>query len=194
MKKFKSVSFIPTIIITLFFLLFWLLPSVSFAQGQEDGIHSSFKAGGDVGVSDLKAETENNLEVDADSQQTSFIRGTISALSGNSFVVGGKTTIVIDPSKVAEFSQKGNLAVGSRVKVSFVSQNGVNYAKEINVIGTGQGRFQIKMNEPSENSSSDNLSSSSNANVNFSSKVAGHVSGIAAFFQELVNAFASIKI
>lgn len=74
------------------------------------------------------------------------IDGIISSISGNSFVLSGQT-ILIDPSQVREFEQKGVLAVGQRVKVEGIVKNGMNFAQEINVIGTGQGRFQFKVEE-----------------------------------------------
>jgi len=70
------------------------------------------------------------------------IDGVISSLSETSFVIG-EDTIFIDPSQVASFRQKGVLEVGQRVKVRGVESEGVLYAKDINVIGTGQGKLQV---------------------------------------------------
>ena len=90
---------------------------------------------------EVENEVENKLEVNG---QEFEVRGEISAVSGNTFVVLGQT-ITVDPSKVSEFKQKGILEVGKRVKVEGVIQNGTKFASEINVIGTGQGRFKFEV-------------------------------------------------
>ena len=90
---------------------------------------------------EIENEIENKLEVNG---QEFEIRGEISAVSGNTFVVLGQT-ITVDPSKVSKFKQKGILEVGKRVKAEGVIQNGTKFASEINVIGTGQGRFKFEV-------------------------------------------------
>ena len=82
---------------------------------------------------EIENEIENKLEVNG---QEFEIRGEISAVSGNTFVVLGQT-ITVDPSKVNEFKQKGILEVGKRVKAEGVIQGGTKFAREIKVIGTG---------------------------------------------------------
>lgn len=82
------------------------------------------------------------LKFDEDTQRFN-IKGEITAVAGNNFVVSGQT-IFIDPSQVKEFEQKGILTVGERVKVEGIIKNGVKFAQEINVIGTGQGRFKFE--------------------------------------------------
>lgn len=82
------------------------------------------------------------LKFDGDTQRFD-IQGEITAVAGNNFVVSGQT-IFIDPSQVKEFEQKGILAVGRRVKVEGIIKNNIKFAQEINVIGTGQGRFKFE--------------------------------------------------
>ena len=82
---------------------------------------------------EVENEVENKLEVNG---QEFEVRGEISAVSGNTFVVLGQT-ITVDPSKVNEFKQKGILEVGKRVKAEGVIQGGTKFAREIKVIGTG---------------------------------------------------------
>lgn len=81
-----------------------------------------------------------------DSAHEFRIQGQITAVSGSGtiFVVGGQT-IVIDPTRVAGFKQKGIIVVGNMVKVEGITINGTMLAKDINVVGTGQGRFQLEV-------------------------------------------------
>lgn len=72
------------------------------------------------------------------------IDGTITSVSETFFVVDGQT-ILIDPSKVLRFHQLGILSTGERVKVKVVVIDAINYAQDVNVIGTGQGKFQVRV-------------------------------------------------
>lgn len=77
------------------------------------------------------------------------VSGTIDSISGNSFVAAGQT-IIIDPTQVSEFEQKGVLTIGNRVKVEGVIVNGADFAREITVLGTGQGELKVEVkNVPS---------------------------------------------
>ena len=86
-------------------------------------------------------EDEFNLGIGGQSFQ---IRGEISLISGNSFTILDQT-IVVDPSAVSEFKQKGILKVGNTAKVEGKIINGTKYAKEIKIIGQGQGRFKFEI-------------------------------------------------
>jgi len=105
-------------------------------------------------------EDEFNLGIGGQSFQ---IRGEISLISGNSFTILDQT-IVVDPSAVSEFKQKGILKVGNTAKVEGKIINGTKYAKEIKIIGQGQGRFKFEIKSialPAQSSPSPSPSPSS---------------------------------
>lgn len=108
------------------------------------------------------------------------IMGEISAIAGNNFVVSNHT-IFIDPSQVKEFEQKGILEVGKRVKVEGIVKNGVNFAEEINVIGTGQGKFKF---EVKDQSAAVGTTAGSEAQVQI--KAVGSVSQINTFLEQIL--------
>lgn len=90
-------------------------------------------------------DDDEDEEENEDHDQNKFeIKGEIASIGDNSFVVLDQT-IVIDPSKVRGFEQKGILEVGKKIKVEGIIIDGTYYATEINVIGTGQGRFKIEI-------------------------------------------------
>lgn len=119
--------------------LFVLSPAVVFAH--KDNGHGSSKFEVKIEAEDDEDDDDLNLEADGASFE---IKGEISAISGNSFTILDQT-IVIDPSQVSEFEQKGILAVGNMAKVEGKIINGTKYAKEIKIIGTGQGRFKFEI-------------------------------------------------
>lgn len=94
-----------------------------------------------------KIQVENNVNI---SSQTITIWGKITSIKENTFVIADET-ITIDPSKVSKFTQKGIITVGAKAKVKAIVINGTAYATDINIIGTGQGRFQIKAKNGQEN-------------------------------------------
>lgn len=94
-----------------------------------------------------KIQVKNNVNIFS---QTITIWGEITSITANTFVIADQT-ITIDPSKVSKFAQKGIIKVGSRAKVKAIVINGTAYATDINIIGTGQGRFQIKSKNVEEN-------------------------------------------
>ena len=105
-------------------------------------------------------EDEFNLGIGGQRFQ---IRGEISLISGNSFTILDQT-IVVDPSAVSEFKQKGILKVGNTAKVEGKIINGTKYAKEIKIIGQGQGRFKFEIKSialPAQSSPSPSPSPSS---------------------------------
>lgn len=126
------------------------------------------------------------------------IRGQISAVSGNNFVVAGQT-IFIDPSQVREFEQKGIVNVGDNVKVEGVIKNGVKFAREIKVIGEGQGRFKFEIKglpsllptvSPSVSpigSPSATPQATTSANVKVKIKANGPVDQVVTFLQQILN-------
>jgi len=93
---------------------------------------------------DDEDEKEDEEEGENHDQNKFEIKGEIESIGDNSFVVLGQT-IVIDPTKVREFEQKGILEVDKKIKVEGIIIDGTYYATEINVIGTGQGRFKIEI-------------------------------------------------
>lgn len=117
---------------------------------------------------------ENKTEVEIKDEERVRIKGeefridgAVSAMSvaENSFVIANRT-IFIDPTKVERFRQKGVLSVGARVKVEGVVIDGKSFAEDINVIGTGQGRFQIKVDQQ-ENEISVKVRGAMNQILNF---------------------------
>ena len=113
-------------------------PAVVFAHKDKHEGSSKFEVKIE---SEDDEEDEFNLGIGGQSFQ---IRGEISLISGNSFTILDQT-IVVDPSAVSEFKQKGILKVGNTVKVEGKIVNGTKYAEEIMVIGTGQGRFKFEI-------------------------------------------------
>lgn len=97
-----------------------------------------------------KEENKQKVKIDENEQALRQladefeITGEITTVVGNNFVVAGHT-IFIDPSQVHEFKQKGILEVGNRVKVKGIIKNDIKFAREINVLGTGQGRFKFEI-------------------------------------------------
>ena len=115
-------------------------PAVVFAHKDKDEDSSKFQVNIEA-EDDENDDDDVNLEVGGSSFE---IRGEIDSISGNSFTILGQT-IVVDPSQISEFKQKGILKVGSMAKVEGKIINGTKYAKEIKVIGTGQGRFKFEI-------------------------------------------------
>lgn len=88
--------------------------------------------------------SENSFKLKEDENEFE-ITGEITAFSGTSVTVLGQD-LIIDPSKVTGYSQKGIIEVGKVAKVEGVIIDGTKYVKKIMIIGTGQGRFQFKVN------------------------------------------------
>lgn len=127
-----------TILLPIFALL--LLTSAVYAHGDNRGRGR----GGDEAR--VRVEFEQGFEVPKFEieGQTFEITGEVTSISGNSFVVFGQT-VMIDPSRVAEFEQKGILAVGNIVKVEGIIEGGTKFAREIKVLGMGAGRFKFEV-------------------------------------------------
>ncbi len=70
------------------------------------------------------------------------LSGVIGQVNSSSFIVN-QQEIYIDPVQVTKYVQKGILKSGERVKVKGVIADAKKYAADINVIGTGQGRFKL---------------------------------------------------
>ena len=70
------------------------------------------------------------------------LSGVIGQVNSSSFIVN-QQEIYIDPVQVTKYVQKGILKSGERVKVKGVIKDAKKYAADINVIGTGQGRFKL---------------------------------------------------
>lgn len=126
----------------------------------------------------FELKLENGIQINGD--QEFEIMGEITAVVGNNFVVAGQT-IFIDPAQVSEFEQKGILVEGERVKVEGVLKNGVKFAEEINVIGTGQGRFQFKVEEKPIS-----LGTTAISNVQIKVKTQGAVQEVISFLEQIL--------
>src|SRR3990167_6972473 len=129
------------ILILLFAAFALFSPAVVLAHKDKDDNSSKFQLKIESHDQDDDEDDNGNLEVGGSGFE---IRGEISSISGNSFTILGQT-IVVDPSQISEFKQKGILKVGSMAKVEGKIVNGTKYAKEIKVIGTGQGRFKFEI-------------------------------------------------
>lgn len=81
-----------------------------------------------------KAQSDNKFE----------IKGMITAVSGNSFVINGQT-VNINPQVTGEFEQKGLLETGVMAKVEGQVVDGQLFAEEVKIIGQGQGRFKFEI-------------------------------------------------
>ncbi len=199
------------ILLTLLAILLIGLSTSSMALAKDGGRGEGSKGDSKGSKVEIKikneAEEENELEEDEQVQQvevgaTQFeIRGEITAIVGNNFMVAGQT-IFLDPSQVSEFEQKGILAVGKQVKVEGVIKNDVKFAREIKVIGEDQGRFKFEIKgtpltfstAPSLPTSSLTISSSpsaspastSSANFRFDVKARGTVDQISTFLQQIL--------
>ncbi len=126
------------ILILLFTAFALFSPAVVFAHKDKDQRSSKFEV-------KIENEDDEDDNVNFEIGQSSFeIKGEIRSISGNSFTILGQT-IVVDPSQVSEFKQKGILKVGNMAKVKGKIINGTKYAKEIKVIGQGQGRFKFEI-------------------------------------------------
>ncbi len=121
-----------TILSTLSVLLLIGLPIAVFAHGGGDneGRHGR---GQDEQRIEIRAEEDEVAEEAVILSQATFeIRGEITAVGSDTFMVAGQT-IIVDPSMVTEFEQEGVLVVGSMVKVEGIISGGVFLAEEIKV-------------------------------------------------------------
>lgn len=153
--------FLP--LFNLLLLMGVLLASPTYAKDRDEGgasVHG--KGSAEIKVESSHDDDEDGFEAEdavggigatkVEIKSNSFeITGTITAISANTFTVAGQT-ITIDPSKVNEFEQKGILSIGNRVKVEGAVISGTNFAREITVLGTGQGKLKVEVkNQPGEN-------------------------------------------
>lgn len=82
-----------------------------------------------------------SANVQQDTQHV-MVRGIISAIGTNTFTIG-EHTIYIDAAKTGSFRQMGTIAVDARAEVKTRRIDGVLYAQQVIIVGTGQGRTQI---------------------------------------------------
>lgn len=90
-----------------------------------------------------------NSQQSGENENEFRIMGVAESVEVGSFVVGG-TTILIDPSQVDEFKQKGILDDGDWVKVEGEIIGEDYYAEEIMTIGEGQGRFKFEVDSEND--------------------------------------------
>lgn len=131
-------KFLP--LFTLIFLL--LLPTLTFAHENKNE-NGNNRSRFELKVENEQDDDENHVRLEIGTQEFE-IRGEITEISSNTFVILGQT-ITIDPSQVSEFKQKGILKVGNIAKVEGVVVGSTKFADEIKVIGTGQGRFKFEI-------------------------------------------------
>lgn len=188
------------LILLAIFLITLSTTSVALAK---DGGRGEGSKGDDKGSKveiKVKNEAEEENEVEEENEQVEQvevgaaqfeIRGEITAVVGNNFTIAGQT-IFLDPTQVNEFEQKGVLAVGKEVKVEGVVRNGVKFAREIKVLGEGQGNFKFEIKgtplpfsiAPSLPTSS--ASSTSSANIRVKVKAEGAVDQISTFLEQIL--------
>lgn len=63
-------------------------------------------------------------------EQAFEISGSITSVSGNTFVVNGRV-ITINPSRVVNFQQTTGVIIGNQVKIEGIVDNGTFFAREI---------------------------------------------------------------
>ena len=130
-------------ILPLFALIFLLLtPTLIFASNDKNG-NGNNRSRFELKVENEQDDDENHARFEIGTQEFK-ISGEISSISANTFVILGQT-ITIDPSQISQFEQKGILKVGNVAKVEGVIVGSTKFAKEIKVIGTGQGRFKFEI-------------------------------------------------
>ncbi len=102
---------------------------------------------------EIKSQGSNSLfhKIEID-EETFAIMGDIEAVGSSDFSVAGYS-ISIDPSQVSKYKQMGILEVGKTVKVKGIIKDGKKFATEVMVIGTGQGRYKIEINNHSDSTS-----------------------------------------
>jgi hypothetical protein len=86
------------------------------------------------------AKEQNKVEINGNKFE---IMGSIDSVGTGTFTVAG-VTVYVDPTAVPKLEQKGILKVGEKVKTEGLVKDGKNYAMEIMVIGTGQGKFKFE--------------------------------------------------
>lgn len=93
-----------------------------------------------------KAEVKNiELKERVDIKNDRFeITGKITSISDNSFTVMDQT-VMIDPTQVKEFRQKGLLTVGTTVMAKGVIIDNQKFAEEIKVFDSSKGEVSIKV-------------------------------------------------
>lgn len=141
-------------------------------------------------------EEENEVENAEIAGQQFEIRGEITAVSGNSFTVSGQT-IMVDPSRVANFEQKGVLAVGQMVKVEGIIRGGTRFAREIKVMEPGVGQeFRVEIKgTPSASiipTTGSATPSASQQNIRVEVKAQGPVGQITSFLEQVLTSLRNL--
>lgn len=153
------------LLFTILTLLLVAVPGVYAREGSDDSSGSgssgsdggervedrSGRDGGDDNRIEIRVEDEREDEVENEVEDrveirgNEFeIRGVITQISNNSFTVLGQN-IVVDPSQVTEFRQRGILEVGQRVKVKGVIINNTNFAQEIRLDEEGEEEVRVEV-------------------------------------------------
>lgn len=149
-KESEALGFLPVVSFLAMLALAYILASSSAALGREDGpqFKTQINLGGPAQVAEDQengiGENDEDKNDSKDGLDSRFrLDGEITALAESSFKVGGEE-VFVNPGAVADFKQKGILKLGKRVKVEGVIIDGLKYAREIMLVGEGQGRFQIQ--------------------------------------------------
>ena len=122
-------------------------------------------------------------------QQKVMIRGTISSIGINSFVIG-EHTIYIDPVKTGSFRQLGTIETGAHAEVKARRVEDVLYAEQIVIVGTGQGKTQIVLTANNEN----RPAVDADARTSFQIKAKGTLDQLAVYLKNALKLFASVSI
>lgn len=120
-------------------LLLIITPSVLAKGKGSSGDGSRRGSGGGPGGSAVEIRQDEVEQEEAEQRirirnQEFEIRGFVSSVLGNTFVVSGQT-VVVDTSQATRFRQRGILQPGNFVRVKGVVVNSQNIAREIRVIG-----------------------------------------------------------
>ena len=122
-------------------------------------------------------------------QQKVMIRGTISSIGINAFVID-EHTIYIDPVKTGSFRQLGTIETGAHAEVKARRVEDVLYAEQIVIVGTGQGKTQIVLTANNEN----RPAVDADARTSFQIKAKGTLDQLAVYLKNALKLFASVSI
>lgn len=120
------------------------------------------------------------------------VRGTISAVSTNAFTIG-EYTIYIDPAKTGSFRQMGTIAIDARAEVKARRMDGILYAEQVVIVGTGQGRTQIVLTADHKSEKvHDNENEQEKVDIRIKTK--GTLEQLALYLKNALKLFASVSI
>jgi len=152
MKKQKTVVFLLSILLGVAGAALFLSKAYARQEAQNNTSHPKYelKTSLIAGKPETNEQAERWQKVKI-SEAEFEIDGLVENLFSNSMVVSGQT-VYIDPLFVKEYKQKGIIIEGGRIKVKGIVKDSLKYVTEINMVGTGQGRYKVEYKSNSEGS------------------------------------------